>query len=165
MVAELNTGHQCTARALMKPAEIVEDQRLQPAQTIVPGVAVEIGMKATQYRNPEAFGGAHCRPAERPLRCHIHDIWTVLRPAALQQPRRWQANMHPLIPRHRQAGHHGHLGIATVTRTIQGLLAWTYHGYRMTLHTQSFYEMSQGHSDTVDFRRIGFADNTDMSLI
>src|SRR5690349_14346761 len=106
MVAELNTGYQCTARAVMKPAEIVEDQWLQPAQTIVPGIAVEIGMKTTQYWNPKALGGTHCRPAKRPLRCHIHDIRTVLRPAALQQPRRWQANMHPLIPRDRQAGHY-----------------------------------------------------------
>src|SRR5262245_1429397 len=121
MVAEVDAGHQCAARAVMKPAEIAEDQRLQPAQTIVLGVAVEVGMKPTKYRNPQALGGAHRRPAERPLCGHIHHIWTVLHPAALEQPTRWQAHMYPLISRYRQTAGHCHLGIAIVTRTIRGL--------------------------------------------
>ena len=83
----------------MKPAELVEDQLLHPAQMIVLGVVVEVGMKAAKYRNPQAPGCLHRRPSERPLCCYIHHIWTVVCPAPLEQPARWQADMHPFIPR------------------------------------------------------------------
>jgi hypothetical protein len=150
IVAESNTGYQGSARTVMKPAQIVEKQRLQPAQTIVLGVAVEVGVKATQYRNPQTLCRAYCYPAERPLRRHIHDIGTVLRPTALEQSTPWHANMHPLIPRDRQARDHCHLEIAIVTGTIRGLPAWTHHGHCMTLPTQPFHQVGQGHSDAVD---------------
>jgi hypothetical protein len=149
----------------MKPAEIVEEQWLQPAQTIMPGVAVEVGMKATHYRNPQTLGSAYCHPAERPLRCHIHDIGTVLRPAALEQSTPWHANMYPFIPGDRQAGNHCHPGITTVIGAIRRLLAWTDHRHSVPLRTQSFHKVREGPGDAVDFRGIGFSDNADVPLL
>jgi hypothetical protein len=43
----------------MKPAQITKDEMLQPARTIVLGETVEVGVKATEYGNPEMLGTAY----------------------------------------------------------------------------------------------------------
>src|SRR5215831_2510324 len=101
LVAESDAGHEGAVCTVMKPAEIAPDQGPQPAQTVVLGIAVEIGVKTTKYRNLQALVDAHRGPSERPLRGHVHHIWTVLRPAVLEQPACWYANMDPLVSRQR----------------------------------------------------------------
>jgi len=43
MVAETDAGHQCASRAVMKPAEIVEDQRLQVSDFDIEVGAMDYG--------------------------------------------------------------------------------------------------------------------------
>jgi hypothetical protein len=97
---EFPCRHEGARGAIVHAPQPRGHQSGQPAETVVPGVLVEVGVETGGDRNPELAGGGDGGGAQGAFRRHVHEVG-AFPPPDLQQPEaRRQADADLRVPGH-----------------------------------------------------------------
>ena len=156
--------HQGCLGAIMEFAQIACDRRFQPTKTIVPAIAVKVGMKIGSHRQAQFLRRANRRPAERPLGDHMHEIRALLLPQPDQSRLGRQATLESAIIRNRHAIRQHFFEAMPLYRSLTLALPRPHQLHGMSAAQQAIDHAPEGHGNAVDFRGKGFGDQRNPQL-
>ena len=155
-----DTRHQCQRRTVVEPAQIMRQEPRQQAEAVLAGVLLEIGMEATDHRNPQAPRRSQRRQTERAFGGDVQHVRTLVLPAPQQLVHRRLAPLQSGIARQRPAPAQEQAIVFSTLRIVG--LTWAYQVDPMSTRAQSIAQAAKGVGHAVDFRWEGFADQSDM---
>ena len=157
-VAQALIRHQRQPRAVVQMAQIGADRPAHPADAIVLGVAVEIGVKIAGDRNIELARLVQRRPAERPLGDDVHHVRPARAPQLPQRGSGRQSQLQVGIARDSEARQQDLLQIGGEGGRIAFTLARPDQLDLVIAPAQAIDHVLDGQGDAVDLGRVGFRD-------
>ncbi len=152
-------GHQGQLRTVVEPAQVAGQRPGQQADAVMPGVLLEVGVKAADHRDLQALRGTQGGQAERAFGGDIEHIGAMQPPLAQQLVQGRLAPLQAGIARQRPATGEQQLVIALAA--VVSALPRTHQLQAMAARAQAVDQAPEGIGHAIDFRREGFADQGD----
>ena len=158
-------GHEGAQRAVVHAAEPGGDDTAHPAEAIVAGILVEVGVETGGDRDAHAAGGGDGRGTERAFSGDVHEVRPVDPPEVDEPAAGGQADAELGIagngmPGRRTWRHGQALGHAETRRFVP--LARADDGHAMAALGQAVHDAAQRHGDAVYFRSVSFSNEGKM---
>ena len=152
-------GHQGGGRPLVEVAQVGTNPWRQHAHAVMFSVAVEAGVETAAQRDAQAARRSHRRPAKRAFGGDVNRVGSPQLPVLIQCAPGWQAEAQAGVARQGAAAHLEYIDARFVLLRLR--LARADQVDIMAVGRQAGREAVDGQGHAVDFRRIGFADDTD----
>jgi hypothetical protein len=166
-IAQIRGRHEGSSRPAVKPAQVTSNDGLQHTYPVMARVSVEVRVKAAEHRDVQTPRGAHRRAAKGSFGGDIDRVGPARNPLAPQRRARGPPHLQPGIARKWDATDQCYRGVTGVTAAFQlvdCLLLRASQRNEVTASSQTFDKVAERMRHTVDFWRICFSDDTDVSL-